>query len=121
VILQNKNAIIYGAGGSLGGAVAKAFADAGASLFLTGRNIGSVQKLADEIISRGGIAKAAEVDAMDEKAISHHLDGVVQETGKIDISFNAVGISVVQNIPLIEMGMSDFVLCPYRLPCKPDF
>ena len=38
-ILKNKNAVIYGAGGSLGGAVAKALANAGANVFLTGRNI----------------------------------------------------------------------------------
>jgi NAD(P)-dependent dehydrogenase (short-subunit alcohol dehydrogenase family) len=56
VIFQNKNAIIYGAGGSLGGAVAKALADAGARLFLTGRNLSSVQKVADEILSSGGRA-----------------------------------------------------------------
>ena len=53
-ILQNKNAIIYGAGGSLGGAVAKAFAAAGAKVFLTGRNPGSVQIVADEILTSGG-------------------------------------------------------------------
>ncbi len=64
-ILQNKNAIIYGAGGSLGGAVAKALASAGARVFLTGRNLLSVQKIADEILSAGGRAETAQVDAFD--------------------------------------------------------
>ena len=56
-MLQNKNAVIYGAGGSLGGAVAKALAGAGARVFLTGRNLASVQKVADEILTSGGGAE----------------------------------------------------------------
>ena len=63
MILQNKNAIIYGAGGSLGGAVAKALASAGARVFLTGRNLSSVKKVADEILASGGSAEADQVVA----------------------------------------------------------
>lgn len=58
MILQNKNAVIYGAGGSLGGAVAKALATAGARVFLTGQNISSVQKVADQILATGGNAES---------------------------------------------------------------
>jgi len=108
-MLQKKNAIIYGAGGSLGGAVAKAFAAAGARLFLTGRNISSVQKVTDEIIAAGGQAEATQVDALNEKAINSCLDGIVQREGHIDISFNAIGVQVVQNIPLIEITADDFM------------
>jgi NADP-dependent 3-hydroxy acid dehydrogenase YdfG len=61
MILNNKNAIVYGAGGSLGGEVAKAFAVAGAKVFLTGRNISSVQKVADEIFASGAKAEVDEV------------------------------------------------------------
>jgi 3-oxoacyl-[acyl-carrier protein] reductase len=109
MILQNKNAIIYGAGGSLGGAVARAFAHAGAKVFLTGRNLSSVQNLADEIIAFGGKADAYQVDAMDENAIMDHIEKVVKDAGTIDISFNAVGIDLIQNIPLIDLQMKDFV------------
>ena len=108
-ILQNKNAIIYGAGGSLGSAVAKAFADAGAKVFLTGRKISSVQKVADEIIKSGGKAEANEVDALDEKAINEHIESVVRKAGTVDISFNAVGDDIVMNIPLVDIGVDDFV------------
>ena len=108
-ILQNKNAIIYGAGGSLGGAVAKALASAGATVFLTGRNLNSVQTIANEILAAGGRAEVAQVDAFDEKAITSHLDAVVRSAGKVDISFNAVGVDVVQNIPLIDISADDFV------------
>src|SRR5579872_4729761 len=109
MILQNKNAIIYGAGGSLGGAVAKAFANAGARVFLTGRSLPSLQKVANEILAAGETAEAEEVDAMDEKAVVHHLERVVQKAGKVDISFNAVDIPVVQNIPLTDIPVEDFV------------
>lgn len=107
--LQNKNAIIYGAGGSLGGAVAKALAGAGATVFLSGRTISSVQKVADEILASGGSAYVDQVDAMDEKAITAHLDKVVQMVGTADISFNATGVDVVQSVPLVEMAAGDFL------------
>jgi len=108
-MLQHKNAIIYGAGGSIGGAVAKAFAGAGARVFLSGRNLGSVQKTADEINAAGGNAKAYQVDALDAEAIKSHVNHVVELAGSVDISFNATGIGVVQNIPLVQIAPEDFV------------
>lgn len=109
MILQNKNAVIYGAGGSLGGAVAKALAAAGARVFLTGPNHESIQKVADEITALGGLAETAIVDAFNEAAINQHLQQMVSKAGTVDISFNAVGVDVVQNIPLTEISAEDFV------------
>jgi 3-oxoacyl-[acyl-carrier protein] reductase len=109
MILQNKNAIIYGAGGSLGGAVAKALAAAGAKLFLTGRKPDTVQKVADEIIAAGGKAEVAVVDGFDEKAITDHIQKVVKIAGTVDISFNAVGIEVKQSVPLVDLTMEEYV------------
>lgn len=108
-ILQNKNAVIYGAGGSLGGAVAKAFSEAGATVFLTGRNISSVQTIADEILKAGGKAEADVVDALDEKAVNSHIEKVVKKAGTVDISFNAVGAAIVMNIPLVDISAADFI------------
>jgi len=107
--LQNKNAVIYGAGGSLGGAVAKALAAAGATVFLTGHKPDSVQKTANEIHVSGGIAEIDIVDGFDQKAINDHLEKVIKKAGSVDISFNAVGIAVKQNIPLTEIEMHEFV------------
>jgi 3-oxoacyl-[acyl-carrier protein] reductase len=109
MILKNKNAVIYGAGGSLGGAVAKAFAAAGAKVFLTGRNMASVQKVADEIIATGGKAEVHIVDAFNQAAIAEHINIVLKQAGTVDISFNAVGVYVVQGIPLADMQADDFV------------
>lgn len=109
MLLQNKNAVIYGAGGSLGGAVARAYAKAGARVFLTGRHIDPVQKVADDIVTAGGNAEAAVVDALDRKAIGDHIKTVVSKAGTVDISFNAIGLQDRQNIPLVQMELADFV------------
>jgi 3-oxoacyl-[acyl-carrier protein] reductase len=109
MMLRNKNAIIYGAGGSMGGAVAKAFAKAGARVFLTGRNLNSVQKVADEILAAGGSAVADQVDALDEQAINTHIEKVASKVGTVHISFNAIGEDVVQNIPLMDITADDFM------------
>lgn len=108
-MLQNKNAVIYGAGGSLGGAVAKALANYGANVFLTGRTTNSLQKVANEILASGGRAEVSLVDALEEEAINSHLEKVVQQAGSVDISFNATATDVVQNIPLTSMSSNDFL------------
>jgi NAD(P)-dependent dehydrogenase (short-subunit alcohol dehydrogenase family) len=109
MLLQHKNAIIYGAGGSLGGAFARALAAAGARVFLTGHNTGSVEKVADEIIAAGGKAETAEVDALDEQAVNGHIASVVRDAGTVDIVFNAIGWQDTQNIPLTDMTLADYI------------
>jgi len=84
-------------------------AAAGARVFLTGRTMSSVQKIADEIIAAGGIAEVAQVDAFNETAINDHLQKVQQQAGSVDISFNATASKVVQNIPLTSMSVDDFI------------
>lgn len=108
-MLQNKNAVIYGAGGSLGGAVARALANAGAKVFLSGHHIDSVKKTANAIIASGGKAEADEVDALDEKQVNSYVDSVLRRAGTIDISFDAISYDPVQNIPLTDMAVDDFV------------
>ncbi|MFT3680005.1 MAG: SDR family oxidoreductase [Ferruginibacter sp.] len=120
MLLKNKNAVIYGAGGSMGGAVAKALAAAGATVFLTGHKKESVQKTADTITAAGGKATIDIVDAFDEKAINEHLIKVKQTAGTVDISFNATGIPVVQDVPLVKLSMDDFVR-PVTLTLQTQF
>ncbi len=107
--LKDKIAVIYGAGGSIGGAVARAFAREGASVFLAGRTLEKVQTAADDITAAGGAAQAAVVDALDPQAVEQHLDAVVQQAGRIDISFNAIWIrGDLQGTPLLEMSAENF-------------
>lgn len=110
--LENKTAVIYGAGGAIGGAVARAFAREGATLFLVGRNQSNVAAVADEIRTSGGKAEGSQLDALGEQAIDAHLDLVMSKAGKIDISFNAVGIpnTDLQGIPLTDLSADQFSL-----------
>ncbi len=112
VILQNKVAVIYGAGGGIGGAVARAFAREGAKLFLTGRRRVPVEAVASEVTSGGGRAEAAAVDALDEQAVDRHLQSVIDKAGRVDISFNAVGIpdTEILGVPLVELDVEQFTL-----------
>jgi NAD(P)-dependent dehydrogenase (short-subunit alcohol dehydrogenase family) len=94
MMLKDKVVVIYGGGGAIGGSVARAFAREGAKLFLTGRRRAPVEVVAKEIVSAGGFAKSAEVDVLDEQAVDKHLQSVIDEAGRLDIAFNAVGIPV---------------------------
>ena len=108
MLLEAKNAVIYGGGGSIGGAVARAFAREGARVFLTGRTIDKLEAVAADIRSAGGTAQVAQVDALDEAAVDAHADAVAAEAGSIDISFNLISHGDVQGTPLAEMSPEDF-------------
>jgi NAD(P)-dependent dehydrogenase (short-subunit alcohol dehydrogenase family) len=110
--LESKVAVIYGAGGGIGSAVAHAFAREGAKVFLTGHHRAGVEAVVRDIVSAGRFADAAEVDALDEKAIDRHLATVVGKAGRVDISFNAVGIpdAKILGVPLVELDIEQFSL-----------
>jgi NAD(P)-dependent dehydrogenase (short-subunit alcohol dehydrogenase family) len=111
MMLQDKVAVIYGAGGAIGGAVARTFAREGANLFLTGRHLAPVEAVAKDVISAGASAEAAEVDALDEQAVDEHLQSVIDKAGRIDISFNAIGIPNPKiRVPLVELDLEQFFL-----------
>ena len=67
MLLENKNCIIYGAGGGIGGGVARTFAREGANLFLTGRTRDSLEAVAEEVRGAGGSAEVAVLDASTAK------------------------------------------------------
>jgi NAD(P)-dependent dehydrogenase (short-subunit alcohol dehydrogenase family) len=110
MMLNNKVAVIYGAGGAIGGAVARAFAREGARLFLTGRKRAPVEAVTREIAAAGGSAEAAEVDALDERGLDGHLQSVIDRAGRVDISFNAIGIpdEEIVGVPLVELDVEKF-------------
>jgi NAD(P)-dependent dehydrogenase (short-subunit alcohol dehydrogenase family) len=112
MLLENKNAVIYGAAGAIGGAVAHAFAREGAKVFLTGRNVAALDTLAKEIAAAGGAAETAQVDALAEEAIEAHADAVVQNAGSLDISFNAISVPQqgIQGTPLVALSAANFRL-----------
>lgn len=109
MLLEGKNAIIYGGGGTIGGAVARTFAREGATVFLAGRTPARLEVVAKQIRAAGGRAETAAVDALDEKMVDEHADAVAAAEGSIDISFNLISQGDVQGTPLVEMRLQDFM------------
>ena len=108
MLLKSKVAVIYGGGGVIGGAIARAFAREGATVWLAGRTSAKVHKVADDIVAEGGVAHAATVDALDEDAVERHAAAVFAESGHIDIAVNAIGLMHVQGKPLFELSLTEF-------------
>jgi 3-oxoacyl-[acyl-carrier protein] reductase len=109
VLLENKTAVIYGGGGAIGGAVARAFAREGARVFLAGRTRSKLDAVAEDIRAEGGAAETAEVDALDGAAVDAHAGAVAAGAGSLDISFNLISHGDVQGTPMAEMEVADYV------------
>jgi NAD(P)-dependent dehydrogenase (short-subunit alcohol dehydrogenase family) len=105
-ILDGKNAILYGGGGSIGTGVAKAFVREGARVHLVGRTQDRLESAAKEI---GTGTEIAVLDALDERAVDQHVADVVARFGSIDISFNLITRGDVQGTPLVDMTTDDML------------
>jgi NAD(P)-dependent dehydrogenase (short-subunit alcohol dehydrogenase family) len=112
--------VIYGGGGAIGGAVARAFAREGARVHLAGRTAGPLDAVAESIRAAGGNAATAEVDALDERAVDRHADAVAAEAGGIDISFNVIAHPYTHGVPLAEMAVDDF-MAPVQTAARTTF
>jgi len=108
MLLDGKRAVIYGGGGSIGGAVARSFAAEGATVFLAGRTESTLAAVAEDIRAAGGSAETAVIDALDERAVDAHADAVAAQGG-IDISFNLIAHPATHGTPLAEMAVEDFM------------
>lgn len=110
-VLEDKVAVVYGAGGPMGGAIARGLAGAGASLFLAGHAPDKLETVAESIRQAREAAEAAELDVDDRDAVERHADGVVGQAGRIDVSCSAVGTDTVQNRPMVDLSGSLLTLC----------
>src|SRR5262249_57787961 len=65
-----------------------------------------------DVIGRGGVAEAAQVDALDEQAVDMYVGAVMEKAGAIDISFNAISIghALPNRAPLLELSAEHFAL-----------
>jgi len=108
MLLAGKKAAVFGAGGNIGRAVALAFAREGATVFLSGRRLENVEAVAADIRRTGGVAEAAEVDALDERAIVSYMEQLESRAGGVDVVLNAMGFQPVQGVPLADLSVSDF-------------
>ncbi|TYB41851.1 SDR family NAD(P)-dependent oxidoreductase [Actinomadura chibensis] len=110
MLLNGKNAIVYGGGGAVGGAVARAFAHHGATVHVAGRTQAKLDAVAARIAAEGSTAHAERVDALDEEAVERHMARAVDRTGPVDICVNTVGIDVGdQGLPLVSMSVPEFL------------
>lgn len=111
-LLTNKSAAIFAANGEISMAVAQAFAEHGAQVFLSGRNLEKVQALAEAIQDMGGKAEAHQVDALEEGQVDAFLSHIVASTGKLDIVFNGIGIRAAEGgygTPATQLPFEQFM------------
>lgn len=109
MLLDGKNAVIYGGAGAIGSAVARMFAREGAGVFLAGRTQSTLDAVAKDIRAVGGEAHSTALDALDEGAVDTFVDDVAARAGAIDVSFNLISHGDVQGTPVAEMQLEDFM------------
>ncbi len=109
MLLEDRTAIVYGAGGAVGSAVSKAFAREGARVFLAGRTPATLEAVAAQIRAAGGRADVAPVDATDHDAVEAHVEAVAAQAGPVRIIFNAVGLDDTQGAMLIDTPRDKFI------------
>jgi NAD(P)-dependent dehydrogenase (short-subunit alcohol dehydrogenase family) len=108
MLLEEKVAVVYGAG-AIGSAVARAFGEEGARVFVGDRTGAKAAALAAEVEAARGSARGLEVDATDAVSVRGFVDSVAREAGRIDVSFNLISVGDVQGTPLVKMGWEDFM------------
>ena len=109
MLLKDKNAVIYGGGGAIGGAVARVFAREGARVFIAGRTQARLDAVAADIAATGGAVETAQVDAFDQRAVERHADAVAAKAGGIDIALNAVSVMHDQGTLLADLSLDEFM------------
>lgn len=108
--LKGKTALVFGAAGQVGSAVAKVFAREGASVHLSGPNLGAVENLAATLRADGANASAYKVDATADDEVLRHTDEVAASDTGIDIVFNAMGVGGAEIVaPSLDVGTDRFM------------
>ncbi len=120
MLLENRNAVIYGGGGAIGGAVARAFAREGARVVLAGRTAATLEAAAEPIRAVGGTVETAVVDALEARSVDEHADALAARAGGIDISFNLIGHPFTHGTPMADMSVDDF-LAPILVATRSTF
>ncbi len=109
MLLEGKNAIVYGAAGSIGGAVSRAFAREGANVHLAAGPQETLERWPRTSARPAEKPEVAVVDALDEAQVDEHADGVASGAGSLDISMNVITHPSTHGTPLWEMKVDDFM------------
>jgi len=121
--LKDKVAVVFAASGEIASAVARSFAQHGAKLYLTARNLNAIKALAQEIKAHGGRAEAAKVDALNETEIDDFLKKVVVDNGKLDVVFNGIAVEYSEmggRPPAMVAALAQF-MAPMQKICGSQF
>src|SRR5262245_10786397 len=105
--LEGRVAIITGAGGGIGRAIALRFARGGAAVVVAGPRADNVNAVAAEVKARTGRALAAIADVPDEAAIARMVAAAIATFGTIDILVNNAGIAG-PTAPVHELASADW-------------
>ena len=91
-VLINKVAFVTGGGSGIGEASAKALASAGASVAVADIDMVSADRVVDEILETGGIAKSYKLDVSDDAAVGVVIASIEKDFGGLHIAVNNAGI-----------------------------
>lgn len=89
--LNNKVAVVTGAGGVLCGMFAKTLAEAGAKVAVLDLNEEAAEKVAEDIRANGGKAKAYKTNVLDRECLKEVHKAVTEDLGTCDILINGAG------------------------------
>ncbi len=103
ISLEGKTAFISGASKGIGRAIASTFADAGASLALTGRNRADLEAVAQDVRSRGVSIWIRTAELADESEVNVLAQAALADLGGIDILVNNAGLTIPQSILDLDM------------------
>jgi NAD(P)-dependent dehydrogenase (short-subunit alcohol dehydrogenase family) len=104
--LKDEVAVVTGAAGGIGSAIARRFASEGAVVALLDMTSSKLMRLEKEIVASGGRAKAFKVDITDSKDVASVIKTVTKAFGKLTVLVNAVGL--LKQARVDEMSEKDF-------------
>jgi 2-keto-3-deoxy-L-fuconate dehydrogenase len=104
--LENKVALVTGAGSGIGKEIALLYARQGAHIIIADVNAEAAASVATQITAQEGIAQPLSLDVANEEQVRNAFDQVVQDHGRIDILVNNAGVSHVGNI--LETSIEDW-------------
>ncbi len=104
--LDDQVAVVTGASMGIGYGLAKALANAGATVVAAARNVPRLMELVDEIHRAGGQAEALELDVTDLVQIQQGFATVKEQFGRLDILVNNAGLGA--NHPAVAVTEADW-------------
>lgn len=108
--LEGKVALITGASGGIGSALAKGLSEAGAKIAICDLNPAMMKEVEDQINAAGGDAASFELDLLKKGAIKACVDAVIAHFGHIDILINGSGINKREGILDVEEETYDRIM-----------